>query len=137
VQIFEEALRTSFRQDHTLCIFKKICGAVPVLEVNGDLYSCDHFVNRDHLLGNITDRSLAEMLDSREQQEFGLKKLNTLPAYCLECEVRDMCNGECPKNRFEISPDGQPGLNYLCPGYKMIFNHIKSFTSTVATVWES
>lgn len=137
VQIFEEALRTAFRQDHTLCIFKKICGAVPVLELNGDLYSCDHFVNRDHLLGNITDRTLAEMLDSREQQEFGLKKLNTLPAYCLECEVRDMCNGECPKNRFEISPDGQPGLNYLCAGYKMIFKHIKSFASTVAAVWES
>lgn len=135
IQIFEEALRTAFNQDHTLCIFKKTCGGVPVLELNGDLYSCDHFVDRDHLLGNITEKNLAEMLDSQEQKAFGKNKLSTLPGYCLDCEVRDMCNGGCPKNRFVSTPDGQPGLNYLCPGYKMIFNHIRSFADAVEKVW--
>lgn len=135
IQIFEEALRTAFNQDHTLCIFKKTCGGVPILELNGDVYSCDHFVDSDHLLGNIQNISLAEMLDSTEQSEFGENKLTTLPSYCLECEVRDMCNGGCPKNRFISSPDGQPGLNFLCPGYKMIFNHICSFTKIVEKAW--
>lgn len=136
IQIFEEALRTAFNQDHTLCIFKKTCGGVPILELNGDLYSCDHFADQDYLLGNISDKSLAEMLDSQEQKEFGENKLNTLPRYCLECGVRDICNGGCPKNRFVSTPDGQPGLNYLCPGYKMIFNHIRSFADTVEKVWK-
>lgn len=131
VQIFEEALRTAFKQDHTLCIFKKTCGGVPVLEMNGDLYSCDHYVDKDHRLGNIREETLPEMLDSKEQLEFGQAKLNFLPSYCLECEVRDMCNGGCPKNRFERTPGGEQGLNYLCPGYKMIFNHIRSFAATV------
>lgn len=135
IQIFEEALRTAFNQDHTLCIFKKTCGGVLILEVNGDVYSCDHFVDKDHLLGNVSEKSLAEMLDSREQKKFGENKLNSLPAYCLECEVRDMCNGGCPKNRFVSAPDGEPGLNYLCPGYKMIFNHIRSFADTVEKIW--
>ena len=135
IQIFEEALRTAFNQDHTLCIFKKTCGGVPVLETNGDLYSCDHFVDHDHLLGNITEVNLAALLDSPEQKEFGDNKLSTLPKYCLDCEVRDMCNGGCPKNRFVSSPDGQPGLNYLCSGYKIIFNHIRSFADTVGKAW--
>ncbi|MDT8401841.1 MAG: anaerobic sulfatase maturase [Bacteroidales bacterium] len=136
VQIFEEALRTAFRQDHTLCIFRQTCGGVPVLELNGDLYSCDHFVDKDHLLGNITEKPLSEMLHSREQIEFGENKSTTLPAYCLACGVRDMCNGGCPKNRFERTPEGRPGLNYLCPGYKMIFNHIRSFGDTVEKTWK-
>jgi uncharacterized protein len=135
IQIFEEALRTAFNQDHTLCIFKKTCGGVPILELNGDLYSCDHFVDRAHLLGNISERSLSDMLDSQEQKAFGEDKLRTLPGYCLGCEVRDMCNGGCPKNRFVSAPDRQPGLNYLCPGYKIIFNHISSFADTVEGVW--
>ena len=135
IQIFEEALRTAFNQDHTLCIFKKTCGGVPVLETNGDLYSCDHFVDHDHLLGNITEVNLAALLDSPEQKEFGDNKLSTLPKYCLDCEVRDMCNGGCAKNSFVSSPDGQPGLNYLCTGYKMIFNHIRSFADKVEKAW--
>lgn len=135
IQIFEEALRTAFRQDHTLCIFKKTCGGVPVLELNGDVYSCDHFVDSEHLLGNVREETLSAMLDSGQQREFGDNKLNTLPAYCLDCGVRDMCNGGCPKNRFGKTPCGEPGLNYLCPGYKMIFNHIRSFAGTVEAVW--
>jgi uncharacterized protein len=135
VQIFEEALRTSFKQEHTLCIFKPVCGGVPVVEHNGDFFMCDHFVNPDHLLGNIRDNSLAEMLDSRKQKAFGQAKRNRLPDYCRKCNVRDMCNGECPKNRFLSSPDGEPGLNYLCKGYRMFFNHCRPFAEEVANVY--
>ncbi|MGM0464309.1 MAG: anaerobic sulfatase maturase [Bacteroidota bacterium] len=136
VQIFEEALRSAFRQDHTLCIFKKTCGGVPVMEINGDLYSCDHYVDSHHLVGNINDSSLADMLDCARQKDFGRQKLSTLPSFCLECGVRDMCNGGCPKNRFVFSPAGEPGLNYLCPGYKIIFGHIKLFAAAVEKVWK-
>jgi uncharacterized protein len=135
IQLFEEAARTAFGQDHTLCIFKKTCGGVPVVETNGDFYSCDHYVNPGHLLGNILVTSLEELLDSRAQKVFGMNKLNTLPRYCLMCEVRSMCNGECPKNRFLTSPDGEPGLNYLCTGYRKIFNHCRPFVDAIGAAW--
>lgn len=137
VQLFEEAARTAFKQDHTLCIFKRTCGGVPVLEHNGDFYSCDHFVDPEHLLGNIGKSSLAELLDSDAQQSFGRAKQDSLPEYCLQCEVLDMCNGECPKNRFIETPDGEEGLNYLCAGYRKFFNHCRPFVETLATVWEN
>jgi uncharacterized protein len=127
IQVFEEAAHTAFYQDHTLCIFKVRCGGVPVIEHNGDFYTCDHFVDREHLLGNISKMSIAELLDSPEQKAFGEAKFSTLPQYCRECEVLEMCNGECPKNRFINTPYGEPGLNYLCPGYKIFFNHCKPF----------
>jgi len=136
IQIIEEATRTAFNQEHTLCIFKKRCGGVPVVEHNGDFYSCDHFVDPDHLLGNIRDRSLAEFLDSPEQKAFGQAKLDTLPRYCRHCEVLDMCNGECPKNRFIRTPDGEAGLNYLCEGYKKFFTHCQPFVNEVAAQWQ-
>ncbi|UCG28410.1 MAG: anaerobic sulfatase maturase, partial [Bacteroidales bacterium] len=104
VQIIEEAARSAFGQDHTLCIFKKTCGNVPVVEHNGAFYSCDHFVEPDHFLGNIMDIPLADLLDSPDQAAFGRNKLDSLPQYCLECDVRDMCNGGCPKNRFIRTP---------------------------------
>jgi uncharacterized protein len=134
IQIFEEAIRTAFDQGHTLCVFKVNCGGVPVLEHNGDFYVCDHFVDSNHLLGNINDRSLAYFLDCPEQKAFGEAKSNTLPRYCKECQVLDMCNGECPKNRFIETPDGEPGLNYLCEGYKAFFIHIKPFVEAVKQV---
>jgi uncharacterized protein len=137
IQIFEEAVRTAFNQDHTLCIFKPVCGGVPVVEHNGDFFSCDHFVTQEHCLGNIRDSTLADLLDSERQKAFGLAKLSTLPQYCLECEVRDMCNGECPKNRFIHTPGGEPGLNYLCEGYKKFFNHCRPFTEAVAEAWRN
>ena len=136
IQIFEEASRTAFNQEHTLCIFKLNCGGVPVIEKNGNFYSCDHYVNREHLLGNINDHSLLYFLESEKQKAFGMAKSETLPQFCLECEVRSMCNGECPKNRFIITPDGQPGLNYLCPGYKYFFNHCRPFVEAIRTEWE-
>jgi uncharacterized protein len=136
VQVFEEALRTAFGQEHTLCIFKPECGAVPVVEHNGDFFSCDHFVTPEYHLGNIRDIGLADLLDSDRQKAFGAAKLTTLPHYCQVCEVRDMCNGECPKNRFIQTPDGEPGLNYLCEGYRKFFNHIRPFANEVARAWK-
>jgi len=137
IQIFEEALRTAFGLEHTLCIFKKTCGGVPVLEHNGDIYSCDHFVNKENLLGNIRKTSLARLLESPAQKIFGQAKLALLPVYCLECEVRDRCNGGCPKDRFIETACGEPGLNYLCDGYKLFFSHCQPFVEQVAEVWRT
>ena len=135
IQIFEEALRTAFGTEHSLCIFKPACGRVPVVERNGDFYSCDHFVDPAHHIGNIRQRSLLEMLESPQQKSFGQAKLDILPDLCLKCEVREMCNGACPKDRFINTPDGHSGLNYLCEGYKLFFNHCKPFVEEVAEVW--
>jgi uncharacterized protein len=136
VQIFEEAARTAFDQEHSLCIFRPVCGDIPVIEHNGDFYSCDHFVDKEHRLGNITKTPLVEMLESPEQRAFGQKKLDALPLYCQECEVRDMCHGGCPKNRFLKTPDGTEGLNYLCAGYRLFFNHCRPFVDKVAAEWK-
>jgi len=137
IQIFEEAVRPAFNQDHTLCIFKKNCGGVPVVEHTGDFYSCDHYVDSRHLLGNLKDHSLSYYLDSERQIAFGMAKSLTLPEYCKHCEVLSMCNGECPKNRFIKSPDGEPGLNYLCSGYKYFFNHCRPFAEAIAIAWKN
>jgi len=135
VQIFEEAAMTAFNQEHSLCIFRPTCGDIPVVEHNGDFYSCDHFVDVEHRLGNIKETPLVELLESPAQRAFGRAKLETLPRYCRECEVRAMCNGGCPKNRFLETPDGEPGLNYLCSGYKRFFTHCQPFVSEVAALW--
>jgi uncharacterized protein len=137
IQIFEEAARSAFDQEHTLCIFKVNCGGVPVAEYNGDFYSCDHYVDKDHFLGNISDHSLTWFLDSKRQKDFGRAKSIDLPRYCVECEVRSMCNGECPKNRFILTPDGETGLNYLCSGYKYFFNHCRPFVEAIAEAWKN
>lgn len=135
VQIFEEAARTAFNQEHSLCIFRPTCGDIPVIEHNGDFYSCDHFVDVEHCLGNIKETPLVELLENPAQRTFGKAKLETLPCYCQECEVRAMCNGECPKNRFLKTPDGEARLNYLCAGYKRFFTHCQPFVSEVAAQW--
>jgi len=137
IQIFEEALRTAFGLDHSICIFKPVCGRVPVIESSGDFYSCDHFVDQENFMGNIQEKSLSELLESPNQKAFGRAKLNSLPEYCLKCEVLTMCNGACPKDRFIETPDGEPGLNYLCEEYKLFFNHCKPFVDEVAAVWKS
>ena len=136
VQIFEEALRTAFHQDHSLCIFKPECGCIPVIEQNGDFYSCDHFVNSQYRLGNISDKTVKQLLESDKQLAFGRAKKDNLPRCCRICEVLDMCHGECPKNRFMAASDGEPGLNYLCAGYKMFFSHCKPFVEAVAGTFE-
>jgi uncharacterized protein len=135
IQVFEEAARTAFNQEHSLCIFRPTCGDIPVIEHNGDFFSCDHYVDAEHHLGNITKTPLVELLESPAQRAFGRAKLETLPRFCRECEVRPMCNGECPKNRFLRTPDGEPGQNYLCAGYKRFFSHCQPFVSEVAAHW--
>jgi uncharacterized protein len=137
IQIFEEAARTAFNQDHTLCIFKVNCGGVPVVEHTGDFYSCDHYVSSGYLIGNVMAKPLASLIDSERQRAFGKAKSLTLPEYCIICEVRNMCNGECPKNRFISTPDGEPGLNYLCSGYKYFFSHCRPFVDAISAAWKN
>jgi uncharacterized protein len=135
IQIVEEAARTAFGQEHSLCIFRPVCGVIPVLGRNGDFYSCDHFVDEPHRVGNIRETPLVELLESPAQRAFGLVKLENLPRVCRACDVRVMCNGECPKNRFALAPDGEPGLNYLCAGYKKFFGRVRPFVAEVAAEW--
>jgi uncharacterized protein len=132
VQIFEEAARPAYGQDHSLCIFRTTCGDVPVLEHNGDLYSCDHFVTPEHRLGNIRETPLLALLESPVQRAFGQAKLDKLPRYCRECEVRAMCNGGCPKDRILHTAEGEAGLNYLCVGYKHFFTHARPYVARLA-----
>ncbi|MDP2914307.1 MAG: anaerobic sulfatase maturase [Candidatus Aminicenantes bacterium] len=135
VQIIEEAARTAFGQEHSLCIFRPICGDIPVVELSGDFYSCDHFVDAEHRLGNISETPLVDLIESQAQRAFGLAKRENLPHVCRACDVRIMCNGECPKNRFSRAPDGEEGLNYLCAGYKRFFTHARPFVAEVAAEW--
>ena len=137
IQIFEEALRSAFGLPHTLCILRPTCGGVPALECNGDLYCCDHFRTAVHLLGNILDTDLGNLLDSAQLRDFGSAKQDTLPEFCRQCEVLDMCNGGCPKNRFARTPEGAPGLNYLCSGYKNFFTHCRPFADVLSEVWRN
>jgi uncharacterized protein len=124
VQIFDVALAAWSGHRPGLCIFEETCGAALALEHSGDLYSCDHFVEPDYYLGNIQDTHLIELVASEQQWRFGNAKRDTLPQVCRECPVRFVCNGGCPKNRILTTPDGEPGLNYLCAGYKTFFTHI-------------
>lgn len=137
VQIFEEAARPALGQEHSLCIFRNTCGDVPVIEHNGDFYSCDHFVTPEHRLGNIRETPLVALLDSPAQYAFGQAKRETLPRYCRECEVRAMCNGGCPKDRIIQTPDGEAGLNYLCAGYKRFFLHCRPYVTQLAILRRS
>lgn len=123
VQSFDAALANWIGQP-SLCIFQPTCGNALALEHNGDLYSCDHFVEPAFLLGNIQQIHMIELVSSEQQGKFGQDKFDTLPKYCRDCEVLFACYGECPRNRFIHTPDGEPGLNYLCAGYKLFFNHI-------------
>jgi len=134
VHIFEEAATTAFGHDHALCIFRETCGDIPVVEHNGDFFSCDHFVDDEHHLGNIQETPFVDLLESPAQRAFGHAKLDALPRYCRSCEVRTMCNGECPKNRFIHAPDGEAGLNYLCAGYKRFFTHCRPFLTELASL---
>jgi uncharacterized protein len=132
VSHFDTALASWLGVPPSLCIFQETCGDALALEHNGDVYSCDHFVEPAHLLGNITTTTMVELLTSPQQRSFGAAKRDTLPAYCLGCDVRFACNGECPKNRFILTPDGEPGLNYLCAGYKAFFGHIDGLMALMA-----
>ena len=124
VQIFDAALASWVGTPPSVCIFGETCGNALTVEHTGDVYSCDHFVEPRYLLGNIRETHLLTMVASPEQRKFGTDKRDTLPRYCRECPVRFACHGECPRNRFIETPDGEPGLNYLCAGYLAFFTHI-------------
>lgn len=124
VQIFDIALEGWMGYVPSLCVFNETCGDAMIIEHNGDIYSCDHFVFPEYKLGNLLETPLPEMVASPFQRKFGTDKRDELPQYCQQCEVRFVCNGGCPKNRFRKTPDGEPGLNYLCAGYKRFFTHI-------------
>lgn len=131
VQTFDVALGSWLGQ-HNLCIFSPTCGNAVALEHNGDLYSCDHYVEPEYLLGNISKTPMDALVSSPKQRAFGQHKRDSLPKYCRECPVLFACYGECPRNRFISTPDGEPGLNYLCAGYKRFFNHINPAMNTMA-----
>ena len=124
VQHFDSALACWHGAGAALCIHQETCGQAMALMPNGDVYSCDHYVEPAYLLGNIMRDSLVEIAASPKQVAFGLDKRDGLPRYCRECSVRFACQGECPKSRFLTTPDGEAGLNYLCAGHKLFFGHI-------------
>ena len=132
VQVFEVALSNWMGLGSSLCIFAETCGRSLALEHNGDVYACDHYVFPRYKLGNLLDQEISELATLPSQQSFGAAKRDTLPDYCRQCDVRFACNGECPRNRFLQTPDGQPGLNYLCTGYRHFFRTIDPYMKEMA-----
>jgi serine-type anaerobic sulfatase-maturating enzyme len=124
VQMFDTTLENWFAGESSLCIHRAKCGTSLAMEHNGDVYSCDHFVEPKYKLGNIAEKPLLDLVNSPQQRWFGEHKQSSLPKYCRECDVRFACHGGCPKDRFITTPDGEPGLNYLCEGYKTFFHHV-------------
>lgn len=124
VQHFDVALAAYYGLPSAVCIHAEECGNCLALEHDGSLFACDHYVTQDHYLGDIGETHLREMVDSPFQRRFGKDKRETLPRYCRECPVLFACNGGCPKDRFIETPDGEPGLNYLCEGYRRFFTHV-------------
>jgi len=137
VQIFDVALEAWYGLQPGLCVFSEMCGNAMALEHNGDLYSCDHYVYPEYKLGNIRSELLQKMVESGKQTKFGIDKKMTLPKYCMGCDYRFACNGECPKHRFIKTPDGEEGLNYLCAGYKYFFGHIDAAMSLMVEELEN
>lgn len=124
VQMFDTALAHWSGLQGGLCVHDETCGAQLALEHTGDLYSCDHFVEPRFLLGNIKQTHMLKLISSPQQHEFGLDKRKSLTRYCRDCTVRFACNGGCPKDRFDVSPYGESGHNYLCRGYELFFHHV-------------
>ncbi len=135
VQLFDNALQKWLGIPGGLCYFSETCGRALAMEHDGDVYTCDHFVYPKYKLGNLMNQSLGELADSPGARAFGEAKRSTLPKYCRECSVRFACNGECPKHRFTYTPDGEWGLNYLCPSYKRFFNHVRPAMEIMAQLY--
>lgn len=127
IQIFDATLANWMGAQPGVCTMAPTCGHAGVMEFNGDVYSCDHFVFPEFKLGNIYEKSLIEMMYSEKQIQFGQQKKDSLPDKCKECKYLFACNGECPKNRFLTTEDGEPGLNYLCKGYYQFFDHVAPY----------
>ena len=124
VQIFDSTLASWCGLPPSVCVFQETCGRALVLEHNGDLYSCDHFVDPKHRLGNILETPMIDLVNSPVQRQFGEDKREQLPATCQDCDVRFACQGECPRNRFPVSVGDDGRLNYLCEGYQLFFRHV-------------
>ena len=127
VEIFDCTLANWMGISPGICAYSKECGHAGVMEHNGDVYSCDHFVFPEYKLGNIRDLSLIDMLYGEQQQEFSRLKHSSLPRQCKECDMEFACHGECPKNRFMKDKYGDSGLNYLCPGYYHYYQHVAPY----------
>ena len=127
IQLFDSTLAGWVGEQPGVCIYAKVCGHASVIEHNGDLYCCDHFVFPEYYLGNIRNRGILDMLNSEKQMTFADMKTKGLPTQCKECKWQFCCHGECPRNRFAKTKDGEPGLNYLCSGYKRFFEHSAPF----------
>ena len=127
IQIFDATLANWVGVQPGLCTLAKECGHAGVMEFNGDVYSCDHFVYPEHLLGNIQNKTITEMMYGEKQKAFSRLKHDCLPQQCCECQWQFACHGECPKNRFVRDKYGNPGLNYLCKGYRQFFEHVKPY----------
>ena len=136
VQMFDVTLEAYFGS-YKLCIHAPTCGYGPAIEHNGDVYSCDHYVEPGYRLGNIAETHMLDLVASPNQRKFGLDKQATLTKQCLECDVRFLCNGGCPKDRFASSRDGEPGHNYLCSGLKAFFDHVNPAMQTMARLIKS
>jgi uncharacterized protein len=124
IQDIESALSQRLGYGASVCVHAERCGRAVAIEHNGDVFSCDHYVYASHRLGNVRDTSLAQLVNSPAQQLFGQQKLTALPRQCRECPVLGYCNGGCPKHRFARTADGEPGLNFLCAGYRRFYAHI-------------
>lgn len=127
VQAFDNTLANWVGAKPGLCVFSETCGDALIVEYNGDVYSCDHFVYPEYRLGNIMEDELSEMYHSPRQFMFGINKRNSLPAYCLRCKYYFACRGECPKHRFLTTATGEGGLNALCEGYNHFFQHVEPY----------
>lgn len=127
VEIFDCTLANWVGERPGICVYAKECGHAGVMEFNGDVYSCDHFVFPEYKLGNIRDRTLVEMLYGEQQRQFSCLKHASLPKQCKECEWEFACHGECPKNRFVNDRYGNPGQNYLCSGYRHFYEHVAPY----------
>ena len=127
INIFDATLANWVGVAPGLCTMAKHCGHAGVMEHNGDVYSCDHFVFPEYKLGNIHEQSLVEMMYSERQRRFGRAKADSLPTQCRECQWLNACHGECPRNRFIHTGNGEPGLNYLCEGYRQYFSHVAPY----------
>lgn len=133
IQLFDVALEVWIGLPSSLCFYGKTCGNAPIIEHNGDIYSCDHYVYPENKLGNINEYSLHQLVYSSKQEIFGNAKSDQLPNHCRKCNVRFICNGECPKHRFMMTNEGEYGLNYLCRGYKQFFQHIDPYMKFMAS----
>lgn len=132
VQLFDATLANWVGAEPGICTMARTCGHAGVVEHNGDVYSCDHFVFPEYRLGNLHQSSVAEMMRSPRQRAFGEAKHDSLPGQCRRCPVLFACNGECPRNRFATTDDGEPGLNYLCRGYRMFFDYVTPYMDFMA-----